>query len=257
MFRSSVTISILALAVAFLVQIVTFELLSQATQRTAHRELGQRRELGELITRLTSADTRAAVLLELDRGSPERLAEYRRWSGSSPAEFAAAQKTAQALCRVGAYLKRLPPAAQAVLLGDLTAEELYERLQSEAAFSAFRNQIASLRVRLPTGDVASFQQVVQVDRKQLTQLVTAIIAGHQRAIAQVRQAYPDRSPAQLAAQPPADFSEVLSQAGFSVKADWIPALRRFGTRAWTTADERLEPGTDHRCRARTPPCPRA
>ena len=231
MFRSSVTISILALAVAFLVQMVTFGILSRETQLSAYGELSEQRRWGETVNRLTTADLRAIVLEELHRGSRQRLREYQRWSGLADAEFAAARRTAQSLNEHADYLQSLPPGAHAVLVGDLTSSELFDRLQQAAAFEAFSAQVANLSVRLPAGSTEDFGRLVQTDRPQLLETVDRIFEGHEQAIARLREIYPQRAPLQLAAAPPPDFAAALRQAGFELQDAALPDLGRYATRA--------------------------
>jgi putative ABC transport system permease protein len=229
-FRSSVTISILALAVAFLVHMLSFSILSHETQLSAYGELSRNRGLGQYITRLTTADTQAAVMLGLDQGPEERIAEYERWAEVSPATFAKVRSTARLLNEVEVFLKQLPSARQAVILGDLTAYELYDRLQDDDAFNRFAAQLGSLNLRLPSGEVTEFRAVVQQDRRQLKEVVAKIIDGHARAIDYVAKAYPGRTPEQLAADPPAGFSQTLRQAGFSFADGEAQRLAAFGQR---------------------------
>ena len=71
MFRSLITIAILALAVAFLVHMLAYGLMGNATQRAAFEELSADREAGEAVPRLTNADSVKAILLTLVEGSDE------------------------------------------------------------------------------------------------------------------------------------------------------------------------------------------
>ena len=231
MFRSSVTISILALAVAFLVQMVTFGIVSRETQLSAYHELSEQRRWGETINRLANADSRAAVLEGLHRGDEQRLREYQRWSALADAEFAEARQTAQRLNETAAYLQSLPPGAHAVLVGDLSSSELYDRLQQAAAFEAFSSQLESLSIRLPAGGAEDVRKLVQVDRPRLVATVDRIVEGHEQAIARLREAFPERAPLELAAAPPSGFAAALRQAGFEFRETSLPDLGRYATRA--------------------------
>jgi len=55
MFRSSVTVAILALAVAFLTHMLVFGILERSTQVAAYGEIEEQRSLGEAVRRLASA----------------------------------------------------------------------------------------------------------------------------------------------------------------------------------------------------------
>ena len=62
MFRSSVTVAILALAVAFVVHMLSFSLIEHETEHKAYLELQHSRRLGQDNTRLGTPDSSAMVL---------------------------------------------------------------------------------------------------------------------------------------------------------------------------------------------------
>lgn len=222
-----ITVSILALAVAFLVQMLSFGLLAHETRLTAHRELAESRRLGQYVTRLTSPDAKAVVLDALDRGDPERLAEYQRWSAATPAELEAAQHTARQLAEIARSWQALPTAPRAALLGDRSAEQLFDALEDLETFQKFVARLGALGVRVPTGSPESFARLVQVDRQRLDQLLERISTGHERALEALRAAHPNRSPLDLLANPPSGLFETLRGAGFELGAEDPTALERF------------------------------
>jgi putative ABC transport system permease protein len=230
MFRSSVTIAILSLAVAFLVHMLAYGLMKGSAQRSAWAELEHTRTLGQYIARLTSADTKPVVVRELAGDDRARLGEYRRWAGVGPVEFERARHAASQLHEVGRYLDSLPVAAHAVLVGDFTPDELFDRLEDPTAFKAFSRQVGELGVPPPLGSTALLEQLVLSERPVLVGVTEAIVAGHVHAIAEVSRAFPERAPAELAAAPPPNFVSVLETAGFSLPRAQLAEVTLFARR---------------------------
>ncbi|MBD3320209.1 MAG: hypothetical protein GF350_03850, partial [Chitinivibrionales bacterium] len=73
--RSSISVLILALAVAFLSYIVTYELIASDTEYHVFVKLQDSRMLSEWISRLSTADTEEEIIVRCVSGSSSRRAE--------------------------------------------------------------------------------------------------------------------------------------------------------------------------------------
>jgi hypothetical protein len=231
MFRSMITVAILSLAVAFLVHMVSYGLMTHETERSAYRELARERELGQVITRLTTEDLAAQILTSLGRADADRIPEYRQWSKAESGRFDRALETARALREAAFYLSDLPVAAHAVLLGDRTPEQLFDELARPERFERFAGQLRSVGVKPPLGDLERFRRSVTEERAELLRVVGEIARGQREAIEQIHDAYPERTPNDLAAHPPSDFPQRLASAGYSFPRARIADLAEFGQRA--------------------------
>jgi len=226
LFRSSITVAILALAVAFLVHMLSYSILSQSTREAARRELSSSRRLGEIVTRMATPDSPREVLRELASGRPDRLAEYRRFAGPE-LDFDRATGTARDLERTGRFLEGLPVSMRAALLGDRAPEQLWPELTDEAKLERFWRQLEAFHVRLPGVDSGRFRALVGPERAALGAAVSAIAAGHERASARLASRYPGRSASELAAAPPPDLALALAESGFSVAPEEVERLQSF------------------------------
>lgn len=227
LFRSGITMAILALAVAFLVHMLAYGLIAREVQDGAWAELGRSREMGALINRLTEPDTRPVILEQFAKGDAGRLAEYRRWGGLSNEEHAWAQRAAVRYAAATRMLQELPEDQKTVLLGDREPRQLFEALADEAEYAQFIERLEQVGVRPPLGSEAEFKRLVQEQRPRLSRIAGRVRAGHEAAIAAVRQAYPDRSAQKLAEAPPTDFVATLRGAGYSVSEADLPDLVSF------------------------------
>lgn len=231
MFRSSITVAILSLAVAFLVHMLAYGLIVAQTQREAFAELGEGRAMSQIIARLTGPDTRSYVLDDLSRpDGGQHWAEYRRWGQFDEATGRQVQKVAQRSAEAEQYLADLPVSSRTGLLGDATPRQMLDRLTDESQFELFVKRLDEYGVPAPLGSLEAFSRLVKEERPFLLTAVDRIITGHAAAVTEVARAYPGRTPAQLAIDPPADFAQTLQAAGYNFDASTLPALTAFARR---------------------------
>ncbi|MFA9480411.1 ABC transporter permease [Phycisphaerales bacterium AB-hyl4] len=227
LFRSLVTVSILALAVAFLVHMLAYGIIGHETERDAYDELRQSRQLGERITRLAAMDSRQAAERGLAGDNADRHAEYQRWASLSAEELDRAREVARQIRATNQHFMDMPLTQRLPLIGDVEPRGLLDRLRDEDRFDRFVARIEELRVSPPLGDVRAFAELVREGRPWLLGVIERLQAGHVEAIEAVREAYPQRSPRELFADPPDDFVEVLQGAGFAVDYERLAEIRTF------------------------------
>ncbi len=231
MFRSMVTVSILALAVAFLAHVLGYSVIENRTRLAAYRQLRDARLLGEWTTRLTVPDDAAAILSRLAGADGPRVGAYRTWSGATEAEFASAREAARSLARLYGYLEGLPVATRTVLVADLEPHEAAGRLSEAQRFEAFLAHLKELRLEPPLGSVERFRAVLTGDRPEALAMAERIRRGQEAAIRRIEAAYPGRSPRELFAYPPPDFAETLAAAGFELPQEALPKLAALARQA--------------------------
>lgn len=229
MFRSAVTMAILALAVAFLAHMLAFGILERKTREAAWEKLENLRALGEAVTRLGTKDSRAAIVRALARAKPERLAEYAAWSGGDRGEIARGSRIARDFVAAQEQLEALPIAARAVILGDRSAEQVLGAIRDEASFARLLRQHADFSLRPPLGE-AALRKLLLEEQAVLQDLAARIEAGHARAVAALLQAHPGRSSKELVQQPPPDFAQRLRELGFSAELE-LSSVSAFARRA--------------------------
>jgi hypothetical protein len=255
-FRSMVTVSVLALAVAFLAHMLIYGMIEHRTKLSAYNELRDSRSHGEWVTRLTAPDPEGVILANIalalrpTQGDPEqgrgvggtdRTAEYKVWSGATADEWAEAQAAAREVEAVYQYFQGLPPAAQAILTSGLEPSAALARLARPELFEAFQGHLAELRLEPPLGDIAVLKRLVQESQPRLAALVDRIQAGQLRAIGRVREAFGGQSatartavvpgsPRAILAAPPAELAKALADAGFHFDSRTLDGLARFARR---------------------------
>jgi putative ABC transport system permease protein len=231
MFRSAITVCILALAVAFLIHMLSYGLIAHQTKLAAYRELQDVRLLGEWVTRLSQADAETVILEALTGTSDaERLRreEYHRWSAASPEEFQKQIAATRQLQATWDYFDGLPPASRAVLVSGLTADTpllFMAQLGESSQYDLFLSRIQQMGLQPPPGGLETFHRLVQEDSPRLSELVRRIQDGHRRACEQVKQRFGSRDPRHLLAEQPPGFNEALAAAGFAAPPEVLARLR--------------------------------
>jgi hypothetical protein len=225
-FRSGVTTAILALAAAFLVHMLGFGLIENATQREAFRETQSRRLLGQEILRLITPDTDRVIVLELGSSNPAREREYAAWGNLTTSEMASARSTAFELGRAVDYFENLPPTPKAAIVGDRTAEELFDTLAVPSNFTAFERQIQNFALGPPSSPIQLFGVLLGKRRPELLDMVRRIRLGHQQAIARLTLATGSANQA-LIELPLETLGNALVENGFSIAPERLRQMRDF------------------------------
>lgn len=249
LFRSTVTVSILALAVAFLVTIVSHGVYSFAIQVAAYDELSETRLMGELINRMGSVDRQRTIVDTLSRKQAfdaeagelnrdalsgaqvellGRIAEYQTWAGLPEDEFNTAQATALSVTTFEDWLQSLPAASQAVLLSDSEPDQLLRNLEDTAAFDAFMERVQSLTLVVePVNERDALRELITTQRASMLAVVDRIQTGHRQATQAVAEALGNVPAEQALIDPPANLAELLSEQGYSLASDAVARLKAY------------------------------
>ncbi|MEX0886592.1 MAG: ABC transporter permease [Phycisphaeraceae bacterium] len=231
LFRSMITVAILALAVAFLVHMLAYGLMAHEAELQAARELRDSRSLGRVITRVTSPDATAAIVEHLAAGDEQRLAEYRAWSGLDEAAFAQVVDAAHARAAARAHLTALPLAQRIRLVGEVEPDRLFDRLRDPEQWARFEADAEQLGIRPPLDDMAAFRRLIDEQRPVLSDAAGRIHRGHRRAINALAEAYPDLPPRALFTEQPEGLGTMLRELGYAVDEQGLDAVGRFAERA--------------------------
>jgi putative ABC transport system permease protein len=244
LFRASITIAILALAVAFLSHMLAFSVVERETQRSAWNELRESRLLGEIVSRTANVDTPRAIVAGLASDDPHRLGEYRAWSGAPTEQFERARSAARSFEQFEVYLVKTGPAQRAALFGDETTDEAAAALAEPGQLDHFLLQLAAFGLRVPLGGAPRLKAFVFSERPLLSEVVGAVAVGHTRAIAQLTARFAEADTnslasaqgSQLFANPPANLCAVAREQGFDTSLWDVSALTAFTTRVRDRAD---------------------
>lgn len=214
--RSGITTAILALAVAFLVHVLTHAILAERVQRSAWDALEPTRIASESLTRLTAVDSAATVLNRLSANEPSALTEAQRWSGMTDKEWRELRHAAKAWRQTRDWFEELTPTESAVLLGGQTFSDWLDSMQGPAEPKVFYERLEQLqRSRSWILHASNAGDITLTRWPMLIEAIQAIRRGHADAVDKIKQA--DPRPALSAwAENPDGFATSLSDAGFVV-----------------------------------------
>jgi putative ABC transport system permease protein len=116
-----------------------------------------------------------------------------------------------------------------VIVGDRTAEELFEYLAVEVNFVTFEHHLQQFTLRPPLGNLGTFKELLTAQRPRLLDLVARIRSGQQRAIDQLASAIGAANQAMID-QPLEQLHVALLAAGFSVTMDRLQQMKAFALR---------------------------
>lgn len=225
LFRSLVTVTILALAVTFLAQGLSHSLIVHETRFEAYQQLRETRELGTWISRLTTADERRTIWDATAAENENRLIEYANWSNAETTEMAKMIQAAQRLREIRGYFGMLPEDTRVILLSGREVVEVVRQLGDQQRRTEFAELLEALSLPEIPGGMDSLGTYAREDLPQLQAWTDRVIAGHQRAIRKVRESQSGSQVNAWFTQASQDLADALVSAGYSVNPEALSRLR--------------------------------
>lgn len=225
LFRSMITVAILALAVAFLVHVVGHSLLAHRVTVLAYQELADQRAVSQWVTRLTEPDDPLEAVRALGRGVRERIAEYAVWAELSQEELERVRGDAGALLELERYLEGLAETSRIVLTGDRDVLAVVKLLRDGQQWALFEGRVRQMSLPVPLGDWRKLGVLVEEVGPRMEKFLERLEAGQRRAIERVRGQLGGKSPLEAMADPPEGLEEILREAGYVVEAGSVDRLR--------------------------------
>lgn len=215
LFRSSITIVILGLAVAFLAHMLAYSVLSGITERTIWTELEEERALGVRFRRLESPDAFATLLYHVRKQDPHRLAEYVLWGELNEDEM---EQTLRRAERVGEFeqaMRKMNNRQRAILAGDRNEVELLNYITRPVTLNAFMERCRQIEVTIPMGGSGQLETLVTEEWPALQATLHRIREGHREAISQLERRLGGRTVSEALVQTPDEVERAAADAGFS------------------------------------------
>ncbi len=215
LFRSVVTVVVIAVAIAFMMNVVCEAISTQAIARAARERTAQQRLANVWSARLSMAATPEATLREV-AGAPDGdplLQEAAKLGNLTPARLQTYHDNAVQAVRYLDFFTALPYATRRSLVHTAESTAVFDLLQQSKAQTTFNDVVAKYKVRVPGGTDAlyAFATVWGTTVKGDTD---AIIAGHTAAIATLTPLLKGRVMHEALVDADKDFGAQVQQAGF-------------------------------------------
>jgi putative ABC transport system permease protein len=222
LFRAAVTVAVIAVAVAFLMNILAEGLIKRRVARDTRERIAEMRLVYDWAARLTKAPALETVIRELARVTAADAAyqETQVLTGldtAGMAEFHRQVCTAES-CLV--FFDELDYGRRRNLVYTAVGVDAFDRLASSEGWQAFQTalrEMKSLRFVMPLAEFQSFLTAWPGLRTQIEQ----VRDGRARAIAQVREALAERGMLEALAEAEGAFGEAVRQAGFRLDAELV------------------------------------
>ena len=227
LFRAVVTVAVIIVAMAFLMNILTESLIKRAIADSVREQIEDLHRVDRWIARLTmpqSGEELLFVLAEEEAPSPV-LGEISTMSGLSIDALQALRPKAQEAVRYLNFFNEIDFGRRRVLVGPVQGVAIFDRLSADPAWHQFTSNLADMRVLRFPEELSDFQDFL-AEWSELQAKLETIREGQQRSIEQVRNAIGDRSLMSALSDADGDFGDIIRQAGFSLPDETAALLVR-------------------------------
>jgi putative ABC transport system permease protein len=215
LFRSSVTMVVITVAIAFLMNILTENLIKTALVTDAIERLADHRLPAFWASRLTTPASTEALLLQLADHPPDSLhgQELASFGGLSGSEIEALHADATIGAAYIRLLSELDYGRQRLLTGGNVGLAIFDYLRNEENFESYTTNLAGMQtLRLPTSndEFRGFLERWPESREKILKIRN----GQQTAIARVRSELGNDRLAEALADADGVFGDTVRDAGF-------------------------------------------
>ncbi len=216
LFRSAVTLMVIAVAVAFMMNIVCEAISMRSVAGIVQRRTQQQRLASYWVARLSAPGTIEEIVRELgDPNCGNSIAEEARVMGELPeTEFATYRSGAVQAAEYLKFFDELDYGRRRILVRDALGAAIFDRLQNPESFAWFETSLKPLKsVRVP-GSLDSFRQFLRSWPALKTQTVK-IQQGRSLAIAKVGGTIGDRPLVSALVEADGKLGDAIRTAGFT------------------------------------------
>jgi len=228
LFRSLITVVILALAVTFLCHGLAHSLIVHESRYHAYEQLREYREPSQWNTRLTTPDARPTIWRNLANRRQPFITEYARWAGADQATMEQVSTAAAKLLSIRAYFDSIPEAKKIVLLEGRSLMDMLGGFTDERIRAEFARKLDNVAMSPPEGGVEALGDFAVDDLPKLLAFTEAARNGHRQAIRQISQATGGDLPLVWFAEHGEQIQKVVEQAGYVMKPQAVSGLVEAG-----------------------------
>lgn len=222
LFRASVTVAVIAVAVAFLMNILSESLIKRSVAQNTRDRIAEMRMIHEWSSRLTAPGNPESVLRDLARSAADGpiYREVAAMTDFTPAEVAALHQQ----CRQGAayldFFAKLDYARRRNLIHTATGLGIFRRLGTPAGMEQFTSNMDLIR---SVKFITTYDELqAYLDEWPTTQTkLRKVVEARTRAVAQVRGQLRGRPIAKALAEVDGTFDDAIRAAGFAFDIDTV------------------------------------
>jgi hypothetical protein len=225
LFRASVTVAVIAVAVAFLMNILSESLIKRSVAQSTRDRIRRMRLIHDWSARLTAPGNPESFLKEFAHSTPDG-AIYREVSGMTGFDDATMQTFHNESRQAAAYLdffNSLDYAKRRSLIHTAVSIGIFKRLQTENGMEQFSKgigQIHSVRFVSTIDELKAFL----ADWDSLRERIQTVLDARKKAVATVKAALKGRTIDQALANADKGFGDTVRAAGFVFDAETVSPI---------------------------------
>jgi len=225
LFRASVTVAVVGLAVAFLMAILGDSLIGRQVEGAVRELTGPRRSVLFWTSRLSSPLSEQDLAVTLARGKEggARRREFTRWGKCSEEELAEPAGVARRELACLEFFENLGEGKLRPLVGRARGREIFSALVDDDAFAGFLEALGNTGLQMPLSR-DEFREFLR-DRERTEALRRRIVEGHGRALAAAGEFLGGRTALEALSEIDEPARQRLNELGFVVTAEEADMLR--------------------------------
>jgi hypothetical protein len=237
LFRSLVTVGVVAVAVAFLMNVLAESLVKRAIARRTRDRVVALRRAAAWTGKLSAPPSIEQILLRLSHAEPGDAAarEAQSLGGLSDQRMAAYHARAREAAGILVFLSDLNYGHRRALVHNAVGARVFERLRTDEGMGRFVDALTTLRSVRPPESLEDIRQFLN-DWPQVRERTRRVQEGHRKAIAEVRSHLDGRTILEALTDADGAFGQALRQAGFVLPED---TARAVAAQAERELDQRL------------------
>ena len=227
LFRAAVTVAVIAMAVAFLMNIMSESLLKRSVGRNTPARIARTRLVYDWMARLTQPGVPEDIIIKL-AGSEEGGAAYREAVAmGGRMTLRDVGKLHHGAVTAAGYLEffeQLDYARHRSLVHSATGIGIFDRLTTDAGWTRFTEALATMRTLRAKPDEKQLRMFLRERWPTLRERVGQIRQGRIRAIAKVAAARGGRTIQEALTDAAGPFGEAVRDAGFAFDPEAAPEI---------------------------------
>lgn len=227
LFRAVVTVAVITVAMAFLMNILTESLIKKAVANSARDQIANLHRVDQWIARLSVPQTGEQIIAGLAQADPADpyVAELAGMSGKTPDDLASLQATARSAQEYLQFFQDMNYGRRRVLVGRAESARIFDHLQDPGAYDKFTANLSHMKtLRFPT-EADAFQAFL-AEWPTLRDWMGTVRDGQAKAIEQIKKSLGNQPLVEALRNADGDFGETLRQAGFALGTEEAASLSR-------------------------------
>jgi len=219
LFRAIVTVAVISVAMAFLMNILAESLIKKTVAETAQDQIASLRRVDRWIARLSIPQTAGEIIAQAaDEDGEDSLLNLKAMGRLSDEETAALKNLSDEAVTYLSFFEDLDYGRRRVLVGSAESTFIFDRLQEPSVRESFYTRLADMRTVRFTGEHETFNAFLD-QWPTLRSFTERIRSGQAIAIQTIQQNLQGRTLLESLRVADGAFGETIRNAGFALSEE--------------------------------------